>query len=374
MSLETTQNKKLKTDNFMMLDPLCLSAERPYNEILKYLSGNDLLNLTEVSRQWNQLIGQSPVAMNKIQLVINENWSREFDIEDVISSERQYKHIKITSLLRRRDHVYQFFDQFASSLVSIDSLYDFDMNGLQLPHLEWLAIRGPYKHIFLDDSLLDAVVNLKTLIIEGSTRFPEKIISCLKLNPGLKELVLEYGATEDVFKCMTHPVDIHLKTLKLDKVSIRYIEANIGKFLGTQVNSLEELKLMNCDVLFFCKIFNTMKNLRCLTYSPDDSSYVPRPYFEPNESLVELRLIVVSAPLLQLLLPAVPKVEKIYLSDPTLSMLRFALFSHPSLMKISFAAIRGAANSSSEQLMEHYEKLKNSSNDSKLNFKSIVQI
>lgn len=374
MSFETNQNKKLKFDESMMQDPFSFSEERPYNTVLEYLSGKDLLSLTEVSRQWNQLIGQSQEAMNKIRVIINENWSREFDIEDLIDSERQYKHIKITSLLRRRDHVHQFFDKFAYSLVSIDSRYDFEMKGLQLPQLEWLAIRGPYKHIFLEDSLLDSVINLKTLIIEGSTRFPNNIVCCLKVNPGLEELVLECGATEDLFKCMSHPVDIRLKTLKLDKVSfpISHIEANIGKFLGTQLNSLEELKLMNCEFMFFCRIFNTMRNLRCLTYSPDDPSYDPQAYFEPNQNLVELRLIVVSESLLHMLLPAVPKIEKLYISDPTPLMFKVALFEHPSLVKLSYAGIRGKLTS--KELMEQYDDLKKLNNNGQLNVKSIVQI
>lgn len=335
-------------------DPFSMIDESLHDLVLQHLTGSDVLKMTEVSREWNQLITKTNDQESKIQLSITENWGMEFDADVVKNTTRKYSSIKVNTLLRTRNQVFKLFCNFAEFLITVNTRFDFDMNGLKLPSVKSLAITMlDYPHFF-ENGLLSSVNGLMKLEISGKNPFPEKIVECLQSNPGLIELVLEEGA-ENAIKCLNEPVNIKLKVLKMNKAHFTpAVEANFVKFLASQIDSLQELKLLHCDFMLMCRIFNNMKNLRRLTFSPSNRDFFQSVSLKPQENLEELNLILVSSLTLQSFLQQTPNLKKLYISDPTSAMFKFVIDESLSIEEFRFSSFRGV-NVNMDDVIEFYE-------------------
>lgn len=365
--------KKIKLLNSSQMDPLSKIDDMLHSLIFQHLTSSDVLRTLEVSREWNQLITKTKQVESKVQLSINETWNDEFNADILQNSNRKYTSVKVNTLLRSRDQVFKIFCNFAEFLVTVNTRFDFEMNGLKLPSVKSLTIKtSDYPHFF-EEGLLSSVSGLVKLEVSGKTPFPKKLIECLESNPGLLELVLEDGA-EQVFKYLTDPVDVKLKVLKMNKTKLTAeFEKNFVMFLSTQIESLQELKLLQCDFLFMCKIFNHMKNLKRLTFSPSDRDFFQCINIEPHPNLEELNLILVSPLTLQAFLSQTPKLKSLYISDPTFSMFKFILVGPPEIKEFRFAAFR-LVNATVNDIIDAYEEQKAKSQLGFNNSMKIVQI
>lgn len=367
----------MESNRSLILDPLSLGNEKSYKYILQFLSGAELLVLSEVSRGWYQLIAQSAEAMNKIQLVINENWYREFDINDLINSTRRYKHVKVGQLLRRRDHVFSLLWKYSYCLCSIDTYFDIKMRGLQMPFVRSLAIRKvrSCKDLNIEtvfkDGLFSACKVLVKLEIAGETNCPETVINCLRSNENLKELIIDYNASHEIFAYYDHTWLFELKTLSMGKAFFAStIESNVCQFLSTQTASVQDLKVLHCDIQLLYKIFNAMKSLKSLTFSPVLTQVLYHDSFMTHDNLQEMKMIGVSMKYLEYMLPAAPNLKKLYISNPTTEMVTYVLAGTRALREFRYAFIEDG-DYTNQKLLERYQDLKA---DSRYNVNRNIEI
>lgn len=325
--------------------------------VFQHLTGSDLLRLSEVSRMFYQLTSRKEELL-KIQIIVKEGWDREFDAEVIRHTNRKYTSINVNQLLRRRDQVLKLFNNFAEHLMSIETCFDFEMGEILLPHLKFLRINMKLG-IYLQKGLLSCVSNLERLQISGEVRFPENIVNCLKSNIGLKELALEDGTAEAVFRCMMkQPIEVQLNVLKIYKSDFKEPAlTNFCDFLETQVDSLKELKLLRCDLRVMADIFNELPNLKRLTYSPSNYDFFPKPEFQEHMNIEEMNLILVNNDQFENLLSHVPNLKNLYIADPSVQMFKFLIYNAPGLREFRFAYFE-EKEITAEILKDHIEDLK----------------
>lgn len=201
------------------------------------------LKLSEVSKSFSAYVNNFQI--DKIRLLIHETGERKLDMENLLASKREYKHIKITSLLYAYPLIPDLFQRFAHSLSSIYTAYDFDFQfqeGSQLPSVKNLTMvlsESPY----FEHGLLSTVSSLKTLHLQGRTNFPLQLYKCLNNNNFLEELTLEKNAQDSFFANRRMPnFNLQLKSLKLDSSNFEDMaRQNFERFLAS-LTTLKEIK------------------------------------------------------------------------------------------------------------------------------------
>jgi hypothetical protein len=329
------ESEKMESNDLAML----LSRREVLTEaIFKRLSASDLLNVSEVSWDFYNLVAKSPIAMNKIRLNIQENWDREFSIEDVEHSTRQYAHVKVESLFRRRHEVEKMLLKFSRSIVTIYTRFDFEVGDIFFPKLRALEISTRHPSSYVENGLMSAATNLVKLTLVNQTPFPFEIIKCLANNTGLEELVLEEGAQINVFMHLTHQICNALK-LKLIRFNCfkdfnHYRELKI--FLDTQRNSLKVVKLLNMPFEPMMDIYNILTNVKRLTYSPSDAYFQRYNAMKSNSSITDLILLDVEEEMLYRFLTNAPNLKKLFVAQPTWRMYEFIACKSPSLREFTY--------------------------------------
>jgi F-box domain len=344
--------KKLKAVNLQKskitkgkksLDPLSSRlTKKIYSLILQHLSGSDLLNLSEVSREFYQLVAESERAMDKIQLVINEGSDRVFKWTDLENSKRCYKTLKVKNLLTGRSEVTRIIFEFSDSLISIETNYDFKLPmGLMLQELETLKMSIHSRSTIFNEGLLCHCSNLTKLHFSGIIYNYHLLIECLESNADLEELVLEKDAPSILFRFMNDPPIMELTTLKCDNVdfsSERQI-FHFLNFLESQADSLVELKVLRCEMERLSEILDLLPNLTKLTYSPAPYDFDQKNSikFNAHHRLRELNLITMSTKNIKQLTLMAPRVQKLYIADVTQEIFIFAIKCLPSLREFRYA-------------------------------------
>lgn len=333
--------KMIKLDD-ASLNPLKLVEKKLHPLVLQHLTGSDLLQMSEVSHEWNDVVSTSGMAQKKIRLVINEDWRREFDEGITKDSNRKYQNVKINTLLRLRNQVITIFPKFAEHLISIDTTFDFETKDIMLPAVRSLKMSTSD---FFEEGLLGSVSGLTKLHIYGDCNHPEKIVECLKANKNLEELILENNAPRRFFGYgINENIDIKLKCLKLDDVNFQEGEtmANLKYFLECQ-EYIRDIKLLQCDFHLLTKILNSMPNLERVTFSQAVSQFYNnnRILIKQREKLVEVNLIMVSFNVLQSMISYAPNMKKLYVSDPDFKMFEFIVRNVTNLREFSYAFYRG---------------------------------
>lgn len=346
--------KMVKLDD-SSLNPLKMVDKKLHPLLLQHLAGSDLLQMSEVSHEWNDLVATSGMAQKKIRLAITENWEREFEEAITKDSNREYQNVKINSLLRRRSEVITIFPKFAEHLVSIDTTFDFETKDVTLPAVRSLKMSTSD---FFENGLLGSVSGLTKLHIYGNCNRPEKIVECLRANKNLEELILENSAPRKFFGCgINEPIDIKLKCLKLDEVDFHEAEtmASLKYFLECQEDYIREIKLLQCDFHLLTKILNNMPNLERVTFSQAVSQLYNnnRILIKQREKLVEVNLIMVSFNVLQSMIAYAPNMKKLYVADPNFKMYEFIVRNVTNLREFSYAFFRGGE--ATAELMQQFE-------------------
>ena len=327
-------NTSGEPSNQMMMKNLC-------ELIFKKLSASDLLTVSMVSKGFYKIVGQSTFLMSKIQLNIKEFWNKEFFFEDVKHSERKYAHVKIEELLRSRDEVGKMLIKFSPSIVSIFTRFDFNIHGVMLPKLEVLQINTRHSSSYVECGLMLSALNLSKLSLHGTTPYPSEVIKCLENNTGLKELVFEGGAANNVIGVLNAEIGtgFQLKSLKFDNLLADFHQGKFFEFLHTQFASIEDFKALNLKFEMMAQMLKCMTNCKRLTYSP---SY-PMPkvrlsqLLNVSHSIVELNLINVEEDLVRIFLEKMPRLQKLYIGTPTWRMFDYLLYNLPSLREFRFA-------------------------------------
>lgn len=313
--------------------------------IIQHLTGDDFLKLSEVSTSFSGYVNN--YQMHKIRLLIHESGLRKLDVEALLSSKRQYQHIKITRLEYAHLAIPDLFRRFAHSLVSIYTAYDFLMEEVHLMSVETLIMvhlegsSGYYEH-----GLLGTVANLKSLQLQGRHPFQAELVNCLQNNSSsLEELVLEKNAQDSFFNIRRIP-KLQLKSFKLDASAFEgSVSMNFEKFLAG-LNTLKEIKILKCSYNMLDRICNnSVFSVERVTFSPSEPIRDFLPYgfeFHRNENITYMGLVLVKETLLRELLPKLPRLTTLYLSDPTPSMFKYIITNAPNLKEFRYAYFREA--------------------------------
>lgn len=303
--------------------------------ICQHLVGADLLQLSEVSRGWNKVISKSEKEMKKIQLMIDEDSKREFDMDVIRFSERKYAHVAVRKLFRSRDHIFQLLNKLQGSLETIDTCFDIDMGELHLPHVKSLAIRT---NRCFPRGLLTSVSTLTKLHLAGSIENPVIVVLCLTSNLQLKELILEQKAPTSLFQHINASPEFQLTTFKCDKASFpEQVERNFLAFLSRHVNTLEVLKLLQCSEKLMESIVNAMPKLRTVTFGGISHNEIPFLRLNEHPALEELNLIMVRTSTMKYLVEAAPKLKKVYTAGLSQNFLHFLADCVPTLRQLQYA-------------------------------------
>lgn len=289
--------------------------------------------------------------MSKIQLVIDENIERKFDLEILKHSIRKYINVKVVKLFQSREQVCKMITNFADFLVCINTAYDFEMNGVQLPCVKSLTLqtRTPSKHF--RNGLLSAVKNLTKLHLSGCDILPIYIISCLESNTNLTELVLGSSVSMILFN-ETLNVEFHLKTLKLDSLNLtNKAENNLKDFMKSQAESIESLKLLNCSFALMVYILNRMKVLRHFTFSHESPlEIIDMRSLLFNKNLRELNFLSNDEQILEMMLGKFPFLKKLYVGSPRIELVERIL--HLPLLKEFCYAFVSNSNVTIDEIKE----------------------
>lgn len=78
------------------MDPFEFLPSAVFDQILTHFNGNEILKLSEVSPFWDEEIGNSSVAMDKIKLKIHWRSDRSFfeESQSTVTSQRKYQHLE----------------------------------------------------------------------------------------------------------------------------------------------------------------------------------------------------------------------------------------------------------------------------------------
>lgn len=314
--------------------------------IMQHLSGADFLKLSEVSTAFSTYVNN--YQMDTIRLLINETSERKLDVEALLYTKRHYKHIKIEKLVYAQHSVADLFRRFAYTLTSIHTGYDVALEGGHLPCVKSLImVLGDGSNGYRENGLLSAVANLETLLLQGRHGSPMELVNCLSNNNNLKKLTLEKNAQDSFFNNRKiSKLSLQLESFKLDSTQfVDMSEANFERFLAGST-TLKEIKVLKCSYPMLTKLFNSSAlSVESLTFSPPAAHNDPFYYFcdfHMNENITYLGLILVNEPLLAQMLPKLPRLTTLYVSDPTPRMFKYIINVSPSLKEFRFAYFREA--------------------------------
>jgi hypothetical protein len=324
---------------------LGLSNRNIVNMIISHLSIDDIKALTLVSKEMNDFVSNSKVVMEKrMKLCIAESWTKEFEFKDVESSRRRYNVLEVNSLLRRKSEITKAIPFLSSSLTTISTTFDFDVEGVQLKLVKHLKMRMNHSR-YLERGLLSAVKNLKSLRLEENLHGnPAIIIECLKANPGLKYLDLEGEVANILFsKMQSFQFDFELLVFRVNTNTNHSDDFHymLKNFIRHQP-SIRELKLVAIQFHNLATILSYCHDLEKLTYSSGFKNQWVQ-YGGANipvlSSMKVLNLISdhkFNGPL-RILLSRMPKLRKLYFALPDREIMKTILRERSMLQEISYA-------------------------------------
>lgn len=335
--------------------------------IISFLSFDDLMQLTLVSKEHNDIISinSSYIMGDKLQLTIAENWGHEFELSDVANSKRKYQSLYVKSLLRRSSEVAKFISNFAESLTTIVTTFDFDLKDVNLPMVKTLDMRiqdGNYREF----GLLTTVNNLHTLKMTGGVKYENlhtMFAVCLSVNPKLQVLELEDRVAYEIFSRLPHNYfDFRLERFAINlpesQKNMQHFCYNLKNFLVSQ-SSLTDLKLMKIPFVYMLEIMSQLDNVECLTYSDgmcnEVHAFYPSGRLQIKESVRELRVVGDGKFRLafNFLLGRFINLERVYYAKPDVNIFRDILKTR-RVSDIKYAIY----DDEEEQLFQRLEVLK----------------
>lgn len=191
------------------------------NEILiKILNYCKVLKLTQVSRRFNDIIGNSSLLMSKIHLVITEKSQNS----EIIKSKRKYQNILIKFNYKINQHALDIFEKIGENVKQLELVRcivhekDFISILESFPNLEMISIFATFlKNEALIDKEVPLMVKLKKLVFRNSS---PKFLLFLQNSPNLKHIniVFPFNQHSDVngfFK--THQNIQEIENLMIDE-------------------------------------------------------------------------------------------------------------------------------------------------------------
>lgn len=237
------------------MDPFQVLKFDVFDLILQHLSG-EYLDLTQVSTQWNDAIGESSECMSKVcvQLKFGDGETTATDFDgSTLKHGRRYQNLLISKGSAKMNEILSNLRAGKNTWKKV-GIYETEFNHLPqfmeaLGHFE-VAEELFLTNVSMPQALLerDFVIgdSLKVLEISNCSGIPSKLVSRLLMrNETLERLSLDSFAAADIFP---------QQGADCSKFQLNYFsfdcpapepkdEVSLNNFLTTQIASIETLKL-----------------------------------------------------------------------------------------------------------------------------------
>ncbi|CAO1339623.1 unnamed protein product [Diamesa tonsa] len=377
------------------MDPLKALPEELHGLIFSYLTVEEILNATKVSKRWNDLIGSSCECMKNIWINVGDRFREpnKVELKIIRSSRRKYENFKISEMenglqilvypprnwLRAQIDIQSFItkeDYISLMKIVSTTIRELDIFDMEIEsnseEYEKLMFQNLWKirfgfvtsvalepflkfHSKLTEMTLDDISD-----VPGAPRNAcESMIELLQLNTCITHLSL----TSDVFTKIFSTENSCCFQFNLKSLIVEYsdnsktILKQFERFLISQKN-LEHLVL--CDWISnetVELIFNGATNIRHLTFD----------YFDENTTRMKIKTLEVNQNIkemefdgdglvpefLKTLIDATPRLEKLYVFHLTQELLIYISKKLLSLISIKYCSME-------TDCCECYNKIKSS--------------
>lgn len=343
--------------------------------IFNYLSTNDLIQLTLVSKAFEQFIGRN--CMRNIFLKVNCNNA----IRDILNSKRSYKKVKLSKL---HQNVLEILNFLSPSLIELEIEEcgvvvgcDGKIKLNKLKELSLSCCETTILNCFMKEIPKLKILNLYQL--HGESRL---IGDFLNQNCSIEELNFYLDDSSlDVFEDdkLSKVLNLSLKSIFISNNSKNELHSstliNIEKLLIAQGEHLQIISLINsANLMLLPRIWNSLKALKQLFFFTSD------PFFDysmdtvttrlaPNPQLIEFELHSLTPFPLQLtdikmFLEAAPNLELLSLWHLRRDIVEFAEVYLKKLKLVSYITI--------DDDYRIFLKSKNGINDQVLRFRQCL--
>ena len=286
---EVYAKKRLRTRRSK--DPLIVLPNELHELVFHHLSGNDVLNASEVSRLWYQETVDSKSCAKTFRINIDDIFElpERSDLKQLQHSPRRYQHIHIRwdYLGSNNNECWNVIKAHSQDIktLSIANLMmaDNSETTLVFPKLKKLTILHQINWLYNPTYvLLKANNNLTCLVLDVD--FDTRMCDFFEQNQTLKELELSSNLMLSLLLMdALNDVKFKLTKLKISRSIFSFMDNNFNTFLTSQADSLEEIEVFGVPTEVFNLIFNDFKAIRVLNIKRIYNFYYINVH--PNETL-----------------------------------------------------------------------------------------
>ncbi|CAO1385488.1 unnamed protein product [Diamesa hyperborea] len=308
------------------IDPLTrLPNLFQYNYILKYLSYEDIMNLTLVSKSWLNVVENCSSSMSRMRVRIDFSKSSSKsptlnELKLLKNSKRKYQNIDFSCQHNQKlsEECLKFIKSFRGTIVELHIQEMTNVNtdsigDISMPNLKVLKIKAtsasPCKGLF------NSCRNLE--VVHFDTNYDVSILTCLYRNPKIYDIKFSNDVFESIFNIdplSDFPFEISSFTSlawKTDEMT----EFNFIQFLAKQAYNLTDLKLFYASHKMVEFIYNELDTINIIDikyfevcrdiiepFDPiPDHDEITEINFHHNILLVGIRAMIKAAPKLRVL-------------------------------------------------------------------------
>ncbi|CAO1415726.1 unnamed protein product [Diamesa serratosioi] len=273
----------------------------PYKYFFKYLNGEDILNLSEVSNYWYNVTARSSTCMSKLKIFIDfskltskcSTPPTPTTYQILKGSLRNYQNIDF-SCQHNKDYSEECLDlinchQESMKEITIREMSEVNLTkygNMWLPKLQSLKIKGTNESSC--SQIFKLCCNLEVLHMD--TNYDKFIIDWLLKNPNLKELKFSNDIFESLFR-IKKLVEFPFKLTKFTSLAWKtdvMTEYKFIKFLAKHMYSLKELKLFHASHNMVEFIYNELERLKVIDIKYFDNCRAATEVVEPIPNRIEI--------------------------------------------------------------------------------------
>lgn len=319
------------------MDPFVHIVPDVFEFILQHLNGMDFCQITEVSKNWNEIAENSKVMMKNVKIVIDRDRCVDFGTR-IVRNRRRYRNV-LVNFGSTRVHptfvttISNYLACVGPTLHELEIKVDYEssmdvryLGTIQLPKLQILKLNGLYEMV--RNQLLSQCSSLTTLRLSNlpETAYFGTLIAAMKLflerNRSLESLEVSRWYFNGVFLSeeLLSKESYKLKQLVIENTYSMYgkgkdDEQKFLKFLARHSQSLERLNLPGCGDNVIEIIFNKMPKLESLKIQGRiNAANVP---LHRNENIVELSVPNIEDLDFFHLIPLLPRLKNLFIANMT---------------------------------------------------------
>lgn len=365
------------------MDPFTNIPPELSEYVLQHLTHSELMTATEVSSDWNYVIGSSPVIMKKVKLSMF--WLRNArhltdevknvlvkserryqnidfkyhsdhikDVSDIVgSNNRKWKNVKLERLNFDSTHeIIEFLKLIEDSTVALEmeDVYVYTLNEADycnFKNLRKLVIKYVESKSFLEKAFFNCQ-NLRELSVISNDTNPNSIETLKKIflqNSKLENIHISSPIFQECFKPDTiEKVSFNLKVFKAkDHYRSNIHGPNLSLFIQKQMKSLEEIYIDTIPSSEALKIMSHMPRLRVLHLG--NVNFLDNPWstvqlrVNPKIEVLSFNDSENSFSKMKSLILAAPNVRELRIFSMTQKMMEFLSANATKLEKISMRTI-----------------------------------